>query len=214
MAEQSETRRDALRKIIGTVAAAASLSGSQIEELLAQVKAAPSLAKIGSVRTSDSAVKALKVMLAPAGQAARVFASEFGRRPALKPSLDARTGKGVCPAFLGVGGACPELECSLVVCNGLNLGGKIEVGAEVMQKTQGRTNAASGDCDKGFDKSSGCPGYWPCTDGLNKWNKAQWLRDRQTDQYILALMREFGVSRAEDLATQLEQTLADRRMGR
>ncbi len=213
MAKHLKTRRDALRKIVGTMAAAAALSAAQMEALLAQVKRVPDLTRLRNIRTTDNSVKALKIMLSPRGQAARVFESEFGRKPAMKPSRNIGC-EAVCPAHLGVGGACPELECSLVVCNGLNLGSKVEVGAEVMQQSQRRTNAASGDCDKGFDKSSGCPGYWPCTDGLNKWDKAQWLRDRQTDQYIMGLMREFGVSRAEDLAAQLEQTLADRRVGR
>lgn len=215
MAKQSETRRDALRKIVGTMAAAAALSGSQIEELLAQVKAAPNLARLGSVRTSSNAVKALKVMLAPAGQAARVFESEFGRRPAVKPSLDAKTGKETCPAFMGAGGSCADLGCSLVVCNGLTMGDKLQLVAEVSQKTQGRTNAASTDCERGFDRTDSCNGYVPPTVGFRTVKiQPEWLESQLKDPYIQGLMREFGVNNAKDLAAQLDQTLADRRMGR
>jgi len=135
MAKQLKTRRDALREIVGTIAAAATLSGTQIEALLAQVKKVPNLAKLGSIRTSDNSVKALKILLASKADAAEVFEREFGRKPALAPSSRAGTGQGVCPAYLGTGGACADLQCSLVVCNGLSLGDKSRLGAEVMQKS-------------------------------------------------------------------------------
>lgn len=213
MAKQSETRRDALRKIVGTMAAAAALSARQIEGLLAQVKTLPDLGKLRRVRPGSDSVKALKIMLAPRGQAAQVFESEFGRRPALKPSLDAKTGKGTCPAYLGVGGACADLGCSLVVCNGLTMGDKLQLVAEVSQKTQGRTNAASTDCERGFNKE--CPEYVPPTGGFRTAKvQPEWLESQLKDPYIQGLMREFGVNNAKNLAAQLDQTLADRRMGR
>lgn len=222
MAKQLKTRRDALREIVGTMAAAAALSTTQIEELLAQVKTVPDLARLRNVRASDNSVKALKILLAPKGQGARVFESEFGRRPALKPSLDSKTGRNYCASYLGLNASCADLGCALVVCNGYNVAGeRLQAPNETSRviATPGGEVAgfnSTGGCAYGYNKTEGCVGmYVPPTGGARTAKiQPDWLLANQRDPYIAGLMREFGVNRVEDLAVELEQVLAARRAGR
>jgi hypothetical protein len=212
MTNELKTRRDALRKILGALGAAAALSDAEVSRLLAQVKKVPDLAKLAEIQTSDSAVKALKVLLAPKGREALVFESEYGRKPARTPSRD-KTGKLACQAFLGIGGACNDLGCGLVVCNGLGL--DMQLGGGWQPKGPGNVSEAGV-----YNKQMGCTQACtrcdkivvPATAGARI--NPVWLRSVQADPYIKGLMTEYGVDGAEALEAQLEEALAQRRAGR
>jgi len=223
MTAKKKTRREALRAIVATAAAAAGLSAIEIEALLAQVKKTADLTKLAGIKPTDDSVKALKVRLAPKTQAAQVFQSEFGKAPALKPTIDAATKKPVCAAYLG-SGACMDLGCNLVVCNGLTFGSKLQPGVETAQPIGGRTNAASGG-GEGFNKtggSTGCSakglmptcGLYSPAPSVNLGDvKVQWLRSKQSDPYIQALMKELEVTSPDALEAQLAKVLMERRAG-
>jgi hypothetical protein len=212
MTKQLKTRRDALREIVGAVAAAAGLSELEVGELLAQVQKVPDLARLAKIHTTDNAVKALKVLLAPKGQGARVFESEFGRKPALKPLTDPKTGQATCTAYLGTGTSCLALGCGVVVCNALGRDYQAGGGREL----PGPGNVSS-QSSTGFNKTEGCIALCngqlivPKTAGARI--NPQWLGTVRNDPYIKALMREYGVDTAEGLETQLTQALAERRAG-
>lgn len=228
MAKQQKTRRDALREIVGTMAAAAALSSTQIGNLLAQVKKVPDIGKLRRIQPTSNATRALKVLLAPRSQAAQVFESEFGRKPALAPSKDAKTGRSVCPAYLGVAATCADLGCSLVACNALAMPAG-EVPAEQAQQygkspsNPANTGGGGGGCSYTFKPAWGCTEACtakctivvPPTGGMNlaRVNPA-WLRAVKDDPYIQGLMQEFGVTRAEDLEGELTQALAKQRAGK
>jgi len=218
MTTAKKTRREALHAIVATAAAAAGLSAIEIETLLAQVKKTADLSKLAGVKPTDDSVKALKVLLAPKTQAVQVFQSEFGKAPALKPTIDAKTKKPVCSAYLGQG-SCSGLGCSLVVCNGLALGPGFEVPAEQAQFGSGRGGSSS---DSGFNKTGGstgsasgptCDVHVPPTAGFLGDPKIHWLRQNQGDPYIHALMKELEVTTPEALEQQLVKILAQRRAG-
>lgn len=214
MKTHRKTRREALRTIVATVAAAAGLSALEVEALLAQVKKPADLTKLAGIKPTDDSVKALKVLLAPKAQAAQVFQSEFGKAPALQPSLDAKTRKPTCAAYLG-SGACMELGCNLVVCNGLSLGpqGRPEREFQQQQAVGGRTQGASTDCERGFNRTDSCGLYVPPTGGMLGDPKVHWLREKHADPYIQGLMRELEVTTPEELEKELVQILAQRRAG-
>ena len=213
MTKRSNTRREALLKILGAAATGAVLGKVEIAELLAQVKKVPDLTRLTKVGTTNNAVKALKVLLAPRGQRPRVFESEYGRKPALKVVTDRRTGRAACDAYLGhATAACVDLACDLVVCNGL--------GNDVVL-AEGRQPRGPGDTAGGFNSVGGrtgsasgctCAMYVPPTWGAKI--NPEWLRSLLDDPYIHGLLVEYGLGTAEALEAELTQALGERRAGR
>ena len=155
-------------------------------------------------------VKALKVLLAPKGQAARVFESEYGRKPALKPSIDAKTGQADLHGLPGHGRRLPRTRmrpCRLQRArNGPPPGGgRALPGPGNIAQSSHRVNRTDGctlcNRDQSFRRPVGIR--------INP----QWLGTVRNDPYIKALMREYRVDTAEGLETQLTQALAERRAG-
>jgi len=230
MASYRRTRREALRDIVATVAAAAGLSALEVDALVAQIQKTHDLTKLANVKASDDTVKALKVLLAPKAQAAQVFQSEFGKAPALAASMDPVTKKPVCPAYLG-SGACSGLDCGVVVCNGLGcsnlghveFGGKQQLGAKnpmaAKQPQKVDPGIKMGTEGSGCGCRTQCLNVGGCTCHPRWFNvplgdlQAQFLREKQSDPYIQALMKEFEVATPEALEKELSEVLAQRRMG-
>lgn len=225
MSYHGRTRREALRDIVATVAAAAGLSALEVDALLAEVKKVHDLSKLNSIKASDDAVKALKVLLAPKAQAAQVFQSEFGKAPALSATIDAQTRKPVCPAYLAPGGACSGLDCGVVVCNGLGCSnlGRLELDSKrqvaARQPAKVDPSIKLGSEGSGCGCRTQCLNVGGCTCHPRWFNvplgdlQAQFLRENQSDPYILALMKEYEVATPEALEKELVQVLAQRRMG-
>jgi len=221
MAGERKTRREALRQILETVAVAAGLSTLEARQLFAQLKRPADIARLVKVRSVERSVKALKIMLAPRSQTAEVFASELGRAPAFETAMDPGTGLPVCDAFFGTGGACGELDCGLVVCNGLACPSLSDWGPDMRTLRQQERlshlpqpgNAgASGDCTSHCTKCEKKP-CWFNKAHINLGEvKSQWLREHMNDPYIGALMHEFDVSTPEALETELRQLLQQQRM--
>ncbi|MCB9378209.1 MAG: hypothetical protein H6511_05525 [Holophagales bacterium] len=231
MSHHGRTRREALRDIVATVAAAAGLSALEADALLAQMKKTADLKHLAGIKPTNDTVKALKVLLAPKAQAAQVFQSEFGKMPATALTMDPDTKKPICPAYLGSGGACSDLGCGVVVCNslgctglgGMDLGAKQHL-AKAPEKAAARPSAApvakkpqfgpdpgaaAGGCKS--DATCGCQTKWF---NINLGDvQSQWLREVQTDPYIVGLMKEFDVKTPEALETELVKVLGQRRAG-
>jgi len=227
MSLHGRTRREALRDIVATVAAAAGLSALEVDALLAQMKKTGDLKNLAGIKPTNDTVKALKVLLAPKSQAAQVFQSEFGKMPSTAFTMDPDTKKPVCPAYLGSGGACADLGCGVVVCNSLGctgLGGMDPGAKQHLAKAPAQPSAApvakraqvgpdpgaaAGGCKS--DATCGCQTKWF---NVNLGDvQSQWLREVQSDPYIRGLMKELDVATPEALEAELAKVLVQRRAG-
>lgn len=222
MAGEKRTRREALRQIVETIAAAAGLSALETRQLFAQMDKPTDLMRIATVRSSERSVKALKILLSPRSKRAQVFESELGRAPAFKTALDRKTKLPICDAFYGSGGSCGELDCGLVVCNGLTCRNFGDWGPDMRQQMAAQSlaqiskpgSAAGGDCSTHCNKCDKKP-CWFNKAHINLGEvKSQWLREHMNDPYVKALMQEFDVATPDALETELQQVLAQHRLGR
>lgn len=203
------SRRTALVRLAEMGALAAGLGAVETKKLLAQMtikaKSLPDVTKLIGVSTPDRNVKALKILLMPKARTAEVFRSEWGR-DALTMTTKNQFGVSVCPAYLGSGGACFQLECGVHVCNADTCQAYANYGPDI------HFDDCSTKC------SANCPRQGkPCWFNKKHINlgeiSSNWLNEMRTDPFIQGLFKEFNATSADALALDLRNLLNQRKLG-
>jgi len=209
MKSKKMSRRTALTRLAEMGALAAGLSAGETKKLLAQmttnVKSLPDVTKLIGVATPDRNVKALKILLMPKSRTAEVFRNEWGR-DALTMTTKNKFGVSVCPAYLGPGGACSQLECGVHVCNGDTCQAYANYGPD--PRFDDCATKCSGNCPR-----QGKP-CWFNKKHLNLGEiSSNWLNQMRDDPFIQGLFKEFHATSADALAIDLQRLLSQRKLG-
>jgi hypothetical protein len=216
MEEKKMTRREAMARLTKVIAMAAGLSTMQVGRLFGQVKK-PNLQKLASIKTSNRAVKLLKVLI---HKNRSLFESEYGR---ITPQYTVKDVKAIPDTYLNfikeVG--VKDIRPGMVVCPNDWMGpdmtsicgthvfgagyGKV---SEYCDEDSGCTESLS--CNEHDCGIAYCTGHLTCGTGyscddveISGAFTGSFFDQYQNDPYVQALFREFNVTSSKALAQEV-----------
>ena len=225
MKDKKMTRREAMGRLTKIIAMAAGLSSMQVGRLFGQVKK-PTLQKLTSIKTSNKAVKFLKVLI---HNDRSLFESEYGR---ITPVYTVKNVKDIPQTYqdflqqAGVKDIIPGMNVcpidwmgpgNMSVC-GTHIFG--EISGQISSATCGEDSGCSGGlgCTEHDCQTAWCTGHLTCGDGYTCGDiriggsfTGAFFDQHRTDPYVQALFKEFNVTSSKELAQEIRTMFSQRR---
>ncbi len=193
------TRREIMSRLGKLTIIASGLSGVEMGQLLAQTQKAttavqpPHLERIVNIKPQNRNAKIIKGLLFPRRD---IFINEFGRTPGEIGKL--ASGATGCEFFFSTASSCGSQDCgSMSVCND---------NACDNQRCGQLSNCPSNSCGKQTSRSS-----LNCSVNNQNIFSGQFLDRIKTDPFIQALMKELNVKTSQELSTEFQSMLMQRR---
>lgn len=213
---RGHTRREVLSYFVKMAAVTAGLGVAETKKLLGQIRKRaavaimkrPDVTKLIDVTANDRNVKALKILLMPKSEMAKVFRSEFGRNPLFKPKMN-RNKVPICANYIGSGLSCDKLDCGIHVCNSETCPIYANRGPSFTEQFLMTMGECDTKCDHCAAKDKPC---WFNKKSINLGEiYSNWIREVRTDPFMQALFKEFDSPSEDDLEQKLRTLLNQRK---